>query len=350
MNPMARVYHGAAGVAGPLLFLKRTPGAIAGEWVSIQSPGQPPRRGQVIDAGEAATVVQVLDETLGLAPGSAEVTLAGEVASVTVGRELLGRALTGSGAPLDGLPVPVGEALAPIWGTPMNPVRRVPPADFIETGISAIDGMNTLVRGQKLPVFAGPGLPALDLAARIVEWARAPHGEPFAVVFAGIGITARETRRFLDRFERAGALERSVLYSTRPAIPPSSACWLPVWRWRKPSFSPSRPACTCWSSWRTSPTTARRSGRLRPHGSSSGRRGFPGYMYSDLASLFERAGILRQGRSVTQIPVLTMPDDDITDPIPDLTGYITEGQVVLGRELHRRGIFPPVMSFRPCHA
>ncbi|HEY7612328.1 MAG TPA: hypothetical protein VH764_05005, partial [Gemmatimonadales bacterium] len=216
---MARRYSGATSLAGPLLVLGRTPGAIAGEWVTIESPGQPSRRGQVIEAGETGTVVQVLDETLGLAPGNATLTLAGEVASVTVGRELLGRALSGAGVPLDGLPPPVGEALAPIWGTPMNPVRRVPPAQFIETGISAIDGMNTLVRGQKLPVFAGPGLPALDLAAQIVEWARAPRGEPFAVVFVGIGITARETRGFLDRFERAGALERSVLYLNQASDP-----------------------------------------------------------------------------------------------------------------------------------
>ena len=341
---MARVYHGAAGVAGPLLFLKRTPGAIAGEWVSIESPGQPPRRGQVIDAGEAATVVQVLDETLGLAPGSAEVTLAGEVASVTVGRELLGRALTGAGAPLDGLPVPVGEALAPIWGSPMNPVRRVPPADFIETGISAIDGMNTLVRGQKLPVFAGPGLPALDLAARIVEWARAPHGEPFAVVFAGIGITARETRRFLDRFERAGALERSVLYLNQASDPTVERLLAPRLALAEAEFLAFEAGMhvlvvladiTHYCEALRAVAAAREE--------IPGRRGFPGYMYSDLASLFERAGIL-QGKtgSVTQIPVLTMPDDDITHPIPDLTGYITEGQVVLGRELHRRGIFPPV--------
>jgi V/A-type H+/Na+-transporting ATPase subunit B len=341
---MARVYHGAAGVAGPLLFLKRTPGAIAGEWVAIESPGQPSRRGQVIDAGEATTVVQVLDETLGLAPGRAEVTLAGEIAAVTVGRELLGRALTGSGAPLDGLPAPVGEALAPIWGTPMNPVRRVPPAEFIETGISAIDGMNTLVRGQKLPVFAGPGLPALDLAARIVEWARAPHGEPFAVVFAGIGITARETRRFLDRFERAGALERSVLYLNQASDPTVERLLAPRLALAEAeflAFEAGMHVLVVLADITHYCEALRAIAAAREE--IPGRRGFPGYMYSDLASLFERAGILEgKAGSVTQIPVLTMPDDDITHPIPDLTGYITEGQVVLGRELHRRGIFPPV--------
>jgi V/A-type H+-transporting ATPase subunit B len=344
MIPMAREYHGAAGLAGPLLFLRRTPGAIAGEWVTIESPGQPPRRGQVIEAGETTTVVQVLDETLGLAPGRAEVTLVGEVASVTVGRELLGRALTGAGAPLDGLPTPVGEALGPIWGTPMNPVRRVPPAEFIETGVSAIDGMNTLVRGQKLPVFAGPGLPALDLAARIVEWARAPHGEPFAVVFVGIGITARETRSFLDRFERAGALERSVLYLNQASDPTVERLLAPRLALAEAeflAFEAGMHVLVVMADVTHYCEALRAIAAAREE--IPGRRGFPGYMYSDLASLFERAGIL-QGKagSVTQIPVLTMPDDDITHPIPDLTGYITEGQVVLGRELHRRGIFPPV--------
>ncbi|HEY7480510.1 MAG TPA: V-type ATP synthase subunit B [Gemmatimonadales bacterium] len=344
MIPMAREYHGVAGLAGPLLFLRRTPGAIAGEWVTIESPGQPRRRGQVIEAGEATTVVQVLDETLGLAPGRAEVTLVGEVASVTVGRELLGRALTGAGVPLDGLPPPVGEALAPIWGTPMNPVRRVPPAQFIETGVSAIDGMNTLVRGQKLPVFAGPGLPALDLAARIVEWSRAPHGEPFAVVFVGIGITARETRGFLDRFERAGALERSVLYlnqASDPTVERMLAPRLALAEAEFLAFEAGMHVLVVMADITHYCEALRAIAAAREE--IPGRRGFPGYLYSDLASLFERAGII-QGRtgSVTQIPVLTMPDDDITHPIPDLTGYITEGQVVLGRDLHRRGLFPPV--------
>jgi V/A-type H+-transporting ATPase subunit B len=238
----------------------------------------------------------------------------------------------------------VGEALGPIWGTPMNPVRRVPPAEFIETGVSAIDGMNTLVRGQKLPVFAGPGLPALDLAARIVEWARAPHGEPFAVVFVGIGITARETRSFLDRFERAGALERSVLYLNQASDPTVERLLAPRLALAEAeflAFEAGMHVLVVMADVTHYCEALRAIAAAREE--IPGRRGFPGYMYSDLASLFERAGIL-QGKegSVTQIPVLTMPDDDITHPIPDLTGYITEGQVVLGRELHRRGIFPPV--------
>jgi len=212
MNSVSRVYHGAERATGPLLYIRHTPTAALGEWVLIRAPGQAPRRGQVIDAGKDVTVIQVLEDTVGLPPAASEITLTGDTASVIVGRELLGRAFNGMGAPVDGLPAPVGEAIRPIWAAPLNPVCRGRPSDFIETGISAIDGMNTLVRGQKLPVFSGPGLPALELAAQIVEGARAPHGEPFAVVFAGIGITARETDAFLERFEKSGARERSVLY------------------------------------------------------------------------------------------------------------------------------------------
>jgi len=154
-----------------------------GEWVEIRVPGQHPRRGQVIDAGRDISVVQILEDTMGLSPARAEVTLTGQGATAVVGRELLGRALSGAGDPIDDLPAPLGEATLPVWGAPLNPVRRVRPRDFIETGLSALDGLNTLVRGQKLPVFSGPGLPALELAARIVAGARAPRGEAFAVVF-----------------------------------------------------------------------------------------------------------------------------------------------------------------------
>ncbi|HET9386764.1 MAG TPA: hypothetical protein VFO67_16645, partial [Gemmatimonadales bacterium] len=158
---ITRRYRGAHAASGPLLYLRSTFGAALGEWVAITAPGVAPRRGQVIDAGEDVTVVQVLEETIGLAPATADVTLTGEAASVVVGRELLGRALNGMGVPVDGLQAPIGDAIRPIWGAPLNPVRRARPRDFIETGVTAIDGLNTLVRGQKLPVFSGPGLPAL---------------------------------------------------------------------------------------------------------------------------------------------------------------------------------------------
>ncbi len=344
MSTLPRTYHGASAATGPLLVLRDTRRVALGEWVEIRLEGERPRRGQVIDAGEALTVVQVLEETMGLAPARAEVTLSGDVARVAVGRELLGRALTGMGAPADGLPAPVGEALRPITGAPMNPARRRKPADFIETGLSAIDGMNTLVRGQKLPVFSGPGLPGLDLAARIVEGARAPHGEPFAVIFCAMGITAREARRFLERFRTSGVMERSllVLNETRdPSIERILAPRVALAAAEFLAFDAGLHVLVVMADLTNYCETLRELATARQE--IPGRRGYPGYMYTDLATLLERAGIL-EGRpgSVTQIPILTMPDDDITHPIPDLTGYITEGQVVLSRELHRRGVDPPI--------
>jgi V/A-type H+-transporting ATPase subunit B len=315
-----------------------------GEWVSIRGPSQGPWRGQVIEAGEQVTAIQVLEETIGLQPAGVEVTLSGEVATTVVGRELLGRAFNGSGRPIDGLPPPVGEAIAPIWGAPMNPARRVRPSDFIETGISAIDGLNTLVRGQKLPIFSGAGLPGLEIATQIVENARAPRGEPFAVVFIGIGITARETREFLTRFEASGARGRSVVYLNEARDPTIERLLVPRIALAEAEFL----AFQCGLHVLAVLTDVTHyCEALREIASAReeipGRRGYPGYMYSDLASLFERAGILagREG-SLTQLPLVTMPDDDITHPIPDLTGYITEGQIVLSRELQRRGIFPPI--------
>ena len=341
---MRRTYHGAAGAAGPLLFLHDTRRVALGEWVSLAIPGVAPRHGQVIEAGESLTVIQVLEETLGLAPSRTDVTLTGEIASALVGRELIGRALSGLGTPRDGLPPPVGEARVPVWGAPMNPTRRARPADFIETGISAIDGLNTLVRGQKLPVFSGPGLPGLELAARIVEGARAPRGEPFAVIFAGLGITAREARDFLERFHRTGAMERSVLYLNEARDPGVERLLTPRVALAQAeflAFEAGMHVLVVLADLTNYCETLREVATAREE--LPGRRGFPGYMYTDLATLLERAGIIEGlPGSVTQIPILTMPDDDITHPIPDLTGYITEGQLVLSREMHLRGISPPI--------
>lgn len=344
MTTLARTYHGATGAAGPLLFLARTHRAALGEWVRIRAAGEPDRRGQVIEAGESVTVVQVMDETVGLSPARSAVTLTGEVATTVVGRELLGRAFTGLGRPVDGLPAPVGEAVRAVAGAPINPVRRARPADFIETGISAIDAMSTLVRGQKLPIFAGPGLPALDLAAQIVEGARAPHGEPFAVVFVAVGITARETQSFLHRFSTSGAMSHAVLYlneASHPAVERLLAPRIGLAAAEFLAFDAGMHVLVVIADMTHYCEALREIATAREE--IPGRRGYPGYMYTDLASIYERAGII-EGRagSITQIPVLTMPDDDITHPIPDLTGYITEGQIVLARDLHRRGVFPPI--------
>jgi V/A-type H+-transporting ATPase subunit B len=341
---LARTYHGARAAAGPLVYLASAARAALGEWVTLHVPGQPDLRGQVIDAGRGVTVVQVLEETLGLAPATVDVTLTGELAQVVVGRDLLGRALGGVGTPRDGLPPPLGEGFRPLWGTPVNPTRRRPPRDFIETGISAIDGLNTLVRGQKLPVFSGPGLPALELAATIVEHARAPRDEPFAVVFAAIGITERETQTFLDRFRGSGALERAVLFLNQAQDPTIERLLAPraaLACAEHLAFVHGLQVLVVMADITHYCEALREVAAAREE--VPGRRGYPGYMYTDLASIFERAGVVDGSPgSVTQLPILTMPDDDITHPIPDLTGYITEGQIVLSRELQRRGVFPPI--------
>jgi V/A-type H+-transporting ATPase subunit B len=226
----------------------------------------------------------------------------------------------------------------------MNPARRRPPGDVIETGISAIDGLNPLVRGQKLPVFSGAGLPGLELAAQIVEHARAASGEPFAVVFVGIGITARETRLFLERFRDSRALARTVFFLNETRDPTIEQLLAPRFALAEAehlAFEEGMHVLLVMADVAHYCETLRQVAAARDE--VPGRRGYPGYLYTDLATLFERAGVL-EGRpgSLTQLPILTMPDDDITHPIPDLTGYITEGQIVLGRELHAQGVFPPI--------
>ncbi len=343
MSGSARIYRGAQGASGPLLTVRGAQRAVLGEWATIEDASGE-RRGQVIEVSRDASVLQVFEDTVGFSPASARVTLTGEVSRATVGAELFGRVLSGAGQPLDGLPAPVGEALRPVWAAPINPVRRRKPRDLIETGISAIDGMNTLVRGQKLPIFSGAGLPGLELAAQIVAGARTPLDEPFAVVFVAIGITQREAQRFMARFEGTDALSHTVFYLNRTGDPTIERLLAPRLALSQAEFLGFERGmhvlvvladCTNYCE------ALRELGAAREE--IPGRRGYPGYMYTDLASLFERAGVLRDGAgSVTQLPILSMPDDDITHPIPDLTGYITEGQIVLSRELDRKGVFPPI--------
>ena len=344
MSGVARTYRGAHAAAGPLLFLQGARRGALGEWVTITAPGQPDRRAQVLEVSDKVTVVQVLGDTVGLAPHQIELTMSGESATTVVGRDLLGRAFSGLGVPVDGLPMPIGEAVRSIAGSPMNPVRRARPGEFIETGISAIDAMNTLVRGQKLPIFSGPGLPGLEIAAQIVEGARAPHGEPFAVVFVAVGITARETQAFLERFQRSEAMERTILYlneASHPAVERLLAPRLGLTAAEYLAFDAGIHVLVVIADMTHYCEALREIATARDE--IPGRRGFPGYMYTDLASIYERAGVIAgKSGSITQIPIVTMPDDDITHPIPDLTGYITEGQIVLSRELHRRSVEPPI--------
>jgi V/A-type H+-transporting ATPase subunit B len=315
-----------------------------GERVVVELPDAPPRTGQLVEVSEPVGVVQILEDTVGLAAGRATITLTGEVPMAAVGAELVGRVLGGGGRALDGLPDPIGEALVPLSGGALNPIVRRAPSDFIETGISTIDGLNTLVRGQKLPVFSGPGLPGMELAARVATWARAPRDEPFAVVFVGLGVTDREARAFLDAMEQAGAGGQSVVYLNRAADPTIERLLAPriaLTQAEFLAFERGMHVLVVIADILHYCDALREVGAAREE--IPGRRGYPGYMYTDLASILERAGIA-EGRagSVTQIPILTMPDDDITHPIPDLTGYITEGQIALSRDLHRRGVSPPV--------
>ena len=344
MTSIARRYRSAASAAGQLLVLEGTRRVAAGEWVRIVAPSQAERRGQVIDASEHATVVHVQQEMIGLAPSRTEVVLTGEVARARVGRDLLGRKLTGGGAPADNLPVPIGEALRPITGAAINPARRARPSDFVETGVSAIDGLTTLVRGQKLPIFAGPGMPALDLAARIVAWSRAPGDQEFAVIFVAMGITARETAAFLAMLGDSVHSERMILYLNQASDPPVERLLAPRVALAEAeflAFECGMHVLVVMADITHYCEALREMGAAREE--VPARRGYPGYMYTDLASLFERAGLIDGcAGSITQIPVVTLPDDDMTHPIPDLTGYITEGQIVLSRDLHRRGVFPPI--------
>ena len=342
--PVARTYSGASYAAGPLIFVRSTRRAKLGEWVRIRGTDQEDRRGQVIDVGTEITVIQVFEDTLGLKPADATITLTGETATTVVGQDLLGRALSGTGEPLDGLPPSIGEARLPIWGAPINPVRRQHPSDFIETGVSAIDGMNTLVRGQKLPVFSAPGLPGVELAADIVENARPARGEPFAVVFAAMGITERETQSFVSRFLESEVMQRTVLFLNQASDPTIERLLTPrvaLTTAEHLAFTHGIHVLVVMADITHYAEALREVAAAREE--IPGRRGYPGYMYTDLASLFERAGVLKGGSgSVTQLPVVSLPDGDMTHPIPDLTGYITEGQIVLSRELHQRGVYPPI--------
>jgi len=340
---VTRRLRSAFAVRGPLLFVRGAGRARLGEIVRILA-GEGERRGQVIEVGEDLAAIQVLEETRGLAPDRAEVILSGEVATLPVSRQMLGRTFDGTGNPADGQPAPIPEARVPVHGAAMNVTRRAKPFEFVETGISAIDGLNTLVLGQKLPIFSCAGLPASRLAAQIVRQSRVRGGVPFAVVFAAIGAPYRECAEYLESFAASGTLDRTVVFLNRADDPPIERLLTP------------RCALTCAEhlAYRhgmhvlvvltdiTAYCEALREVALARE-ELPGRRGYPGYLYTDLASLFERAGRLTgRAGSVTQLPVVTMPDDDLTHPIPDLTGYITEGQVVLSRDLDRKGVFPPI--------
>lgn len=316
--------------------------------VEVITPDGSVRRGQVLQVEGDRIAVQVLGGTRGLDRPDTVVRARGRVARMAVGSDLIGRILDGSGDPIDGGPPLMPAAYRPVVGEPLNPYARAHPSDVIETGLSAIDGLNTLVRGQKLPIFSGFGLPAAELAARIAESARVPSADggddDFVVVFAAIGVTQREAAFFRSRFAGSAALERSVLFINQADDPtverlltPRAALTVAEYL----AWEEGRHVLVILSDITNYCEALREVSAAREE--IPGRRGYPGYMYTDLASLFERAGRVHgSAGSVTQLMILSMPDDDITHPIPDLTGYITEGQIVLSRDLDRRGIFPPI--------
>jgi len=342
---LKKEYSTVTYVSGPLLFLEGAQDLAYGAIVNITDGSGRVRGGQVIEVSDQYTVLQVFEETSGLDLANTKVSLVEDVARLGVSKEMVGRAFNGIGRPIDGLPPVVAEKRLPINGSPINPVSREKPEEFIQTGVSAIDMNMTLVRGQKLPIFSGSGLPHNELAAQIARQAKVlGQGEGFAVVFAAMGITQREVSYFLQEFERTGALARSVLFLNKADDPTVERLLTPRMALTAAeylAFEHDYHVLVILTDMTNYCEALREIGGAREE--IPGRRGYPGYMYTDLASIYERAGVVHGKKgSVTQIPILSMPGDDITHPIPDLTGYITEGQIFIARELAQQGIYPPI--------
>jgi V/A-type H+-transporting ATPase subunit B len=343
-------YSSVSEVAGPLMIVEGIKDVAYNEVVKIRTSTGEHRTGQVLEAFMDKAIVQVFEGTKGLDTKKTSARFIGETMKLGVAKELLGRVFDGTGNPIDDAPHIIPEDRRDINGNPINPYAREYPREFIQTGISTIDGLNTLVRGQKLPIFSGAGLPHNEMAAQIARQARVlGREETFAVVFCAMGITAEEANLFIKDFENTGALERTVMFLNLADDPTIERIILP------------RMALTCaeylafdldmqvliiLTDLTNYAEALREIAAAREE--VPGRRGYPGYMYTDLATIYERAGRIKGKKgSITQIPMLTMPDDDITHPIPDLTGYITEGQIVLNRGLHKKDIYPPV-AVLPC--
>lgn len=332
-------------VKGPLVFVEKTHAVGYGELVDLKLPDGSARRGQVLDTSHDTVVVQVFEGTDGIDNDQTTVKFLGETIQFGVSKDILGRVFSGAGAPIDGGADVIPDEYRDILGAAINPYSRQSPSDFIQTGISTIDGNNALVRGQKLPIFSGSGLPHNDIALQVARQAKVRGGkEPFAVVFAAMGITNEEAKKFMNEFERTGALERAVIFQNLaddPAVERLLTPRLALTAAEYLAYDLGYHVLVIFTDVTNYCEALRQIGAAREE--VPGRRGYPGYMYTDLASLYERAGVIKGKKgSVTQFPILTMPGDDITHPIPDLSGYITEGQIVISRELHRKGIYPPI--------
>jgi V/A-type H+-transporting ATPase subunit B len=341
----AREYRSVTQVAGPLMIVEGVEEVAFGEVVHIRTPEGESRMGQVLESQENLAVIQVFEGTRGLDTDQTRVRFSGDIMRISVSKEMLGRSFDGLGRPIDGGPEIIPEERLPITGAAINPTARAYPNEFIQTGISTIDGMNTLVRGQKLPIFSGAGLPHNELAAQIARQATVLGSEePFSVIFAAMGITHEEANFFMNSFESTGALERIVSFinlADDPAIERIITPRMALTAAEFLAFNYDTHVLVILTDMTNYCEALREISSAREE--VPGRRGYPGYMYTDLATNYERAGrIMGRKGSITQMPILTMPDDDITHPVPDLTGYITEGQFVLSRELHRKGVYPPV--------
>ena len=341
----SRTFRTITEISGPLVFIESVTGVGYGELVEVTAPNGKIRTGQVIDVSEEVTLVQVFEGTSGLDTEKTQVRFTGESIKLFVSLDMLGRVFTGGGKPADGGPEIVPEAYLDVHGYPINPYTRIHPTDFIQTALSVIDGMNPLVMGQKLPLFSGSGLPHKIIASQIVKQAKVSgKEEEFNIVFAAMGITSEEARFYKEDFLRMGVLGRVVMFinlAEDPVVERILSPRLALTTAEYLAFEKDMNVLTILIDMTNYCEALREISAARME--IPGRRGYPGYMYTDLSSLYERAGRIKGKRgSVTLIPILTMPDDDITHPIPDLTGYITEGQIILDRTLHKTGLYPPI--------
>ncbi|MBI2129664.1 V-type ATP synthase subunit B [Candidatus Woesearchaeota archaeon] len=331
-------------IAGPLVFVEKTEPIGYGELVKIQLESGEAKNGQVLDTSDDVVVVQIFEGTSGISKG-ARVRFLGETIKLPVSKDMLGRIFSGAGKPIDNGPDIIPEKRMEIIGAAINPYSRGPPQDFIQSGISTIDGTNTLVRGQKLPLFSAAGLPHNDIALQIARQAKVVgQKESFAIIFAAMGITNEEAQYFIRDFEQTGALQRAVVFlnlADDPAVERLITPRMALTAAEYFAFEQDMHVLVILTDMTSYCESLREIGAAREE--IPGRRGYPGYMYTDLATIYERAGMIKGKKgSITQIPILTMIGDDITHPIPDLTGYITEGQIVLNRDLHRKGVYPPI--------
>ncbi|RKX99698.1 MAG: V-type ATP synthase subunit B, partial [Spirochaetes bacterium] len=342
---MIREYNTVREVAGPLMLVEEVEGAKYDELVEIELPGGEIRNGRVLEVNRDRALIQLFEGVTGVNVFQTKVRFKAKGMELAVSEDILGRVFDGQGRPIDKGPKIIPDKMLDINSSPINPYARDYPSEFIQTGFSTIDGLNTLVRGQKLPIFSGSGLPHAKMAAQIARQARVlGTEEEFAVIFAAMGITFEEAQFFIQDFQRTGAIERTVLFvnlASDPAIERISTPRLALTAAEYLAFERDMHVLVILTDMTNYCEALREVSAARQE--VPGRRGYPGYLYTDLASIYERAGRIRGRRgSITQIPILTMPEDDKTHPIPDLTGYITEGQIVLSRAMHRKGIYPPV--------